>query len=288
MSSVASNVSRLDLVLLSTTDFLGGRHDELMRMLDSVRSFADAHPKRRLSLYLLLQRCSEKELETATGWLPSFVVASRSDERVPLSRARNMLLDASASALGPDTIVAFPDDDCWYPVGTLDAIYTAMTSQADLDFWFCRYSSSPVTSNGFNAIKPTFQNVVSRASSNTIIVRGRTVGLSGPFDEDLGVGAKINGGEDTDYAIRCYHHARRSLFLDEAVVGHRDPDRKFRVRYYAGALRAIAKNVRPKPAEVAVLLRKVLVGVWFVASRQMSITSFLAALSESRGHGVKA
>ncbi len=203
------------------------------------------------------------------------------ETRVSLSDARNILLgpEAAGSAISADDIVGFPDDDCWYPEGTLTMISRAFEANPQLDFWFCRYSSAPDNSSEVVGFRPSLQTVISRASSNTIFVRGRLATLIGGFDPHLGVGAQLAGGEDTDYALRAFRQARATLFIDGAIVGHRDPDKRLRGKYYPGALRAISNNARGNSAWVAAFLRKLAVGLWLIFKMQMAPRTYLLALS---------
>ncbi len=70
--------------------------------------------------------------------------------------------------------------------------------------------------------QPALQTIISRASSNTTYYRGRVILAVGDFDENLGVGAPYNGGEDTDYALRASYVARSTSFLDAKVIGSPD------------------------------------------------------------------
>ncbi|MBB3659235.1 hypothetical protein FHX15_004499 [Rhizobium sp. BK650] len=269
-------------ILISTSDMQSGRSSELTRMIHSVQAWSASAPHIEPVLFVLAQRCNADELKALRETFPSWIRWMNTETRVSLSNARNILLgpEAAGSAISADDIVGFPDDDCWYPQGTLTMISRAFEANPQLDFWFCRYSSAPNNNpTELVGFRPSLQTVISRASSNTIFVRGRLATLVGGFDPDLGVGAQLAGGEDTDYALRAFRQARETLFVDGAVVGHRDPDKRLRGKYYPGALRAISNNASGNSAWVAALVRKLAVGLWLILKRQMTPRTYLFALS---------
>lgn len=264
--------------MISTSDMLSDRRKYLARMVGSVQSFVNRNPDAAVTLFVLLQRCDGEKLAAARAALPAWVRLDAIADRVSLSKARNMLIGKAVQALAEDDILCFPDDDCWYPAGTLETVRAAFAGEGDLDFWFCRYGAEPVSAAAFPARCPSLQDTISRASSNTIFVRGRIARGIGGFDEHLGVGATLMGGEDTDYAIRAHYAARNRRFVDAPVVGHRDPDLKFRTAYYPGSLKAIARHGLRSAAGFAAASRKVAVGAWYVLSGRMPFRHYLGAL----------
>lgn len=269
------------LVLISTSDALSPRNTELTRMVASIKAHVETAPGIDVALFLLMQRCTPERSQELRESLPDWVRLQSIETQISLSKARNRMLaaDMAGADIDDNDIVGFPDDDCWYPDGTLKTIHQAFDSDQNLDFWFCRYSSQPQSASGANPVSPQLQAVISRASSNTIFLRGRVAKAIGGFDEELGVGARLAGGEDTDYAIRAFQQARKSLFLDIAAIGHRDPDKRFRAKYYPGALRAISKNTRARMADLQALTRKLLVGVLLILRGQMPAKTYLFALA---------
>lgn len=270
---------RMNLILISTCDMKGGRGDMLKRMIASV---ARAAPNiaGSLSLYLLLQRCSQRMCAKFSA--PDFVKLAASDRLVSLSGARNLLLNlAFREELDwENTLIAFPDDDGWYPPATLEMIVSTFTRERELDFWFCRYAAEPASAGLPGQPEPRvprLPDVVRRASSNTIFLRGSLARRICPFDEDLGVGTSNGSGEDTDLAVRAFILARRSLYLDAATVGHRDPNSALRSRYYRGSLAVLASYVGATRGSLREFLRKLLIGAYLVARKELTPRDFLAA-----------
>ncbi|MGE3875155.1 MAG: glycosyltransferase family 2 protein, partial [Parvibaculaceae bacterium] len=183
--------------------------------------------------------------------------------------------------LARTALVAFPDDDCWYPEGSLDHILGLFQTDEALDFWFCGYASAPQSATDARPSEmksPSVFQVAASASSNTMFLRGRIAEAIGDFDEELGVGTENNGGEDTDYALRAFQRSRKSRFVNRALIGHRDNSPQFRSRYFRGSLIAIARHTAMRPASIVLLLRKLAVGGFLVASGRLSLPEFRAAL----------
>jgi len=267
-----------EILFITTTDAAGGRRGELERLLSSIEGALAGRDWRML---LLVQRASSGA-RIAAG-IPANVEVGTIPNRVSASRARNLLLHEAREQglLAEAPLVAFPDDDCWYPDGSLERILNLFRIDQALDFWFCRYASAPqsparVLSQEMRS--PSVFQVAAEASSNTIFLRSRIIENLGEFDEELGIGTENNGGEDTDYALRAFRQSRKCCFVNRALIGHRDHNARFRSRYFRGSLIAIARHTAMRPASVALLLRKLMVGGFLVATCRMSSQEFRTAL----------
>ena len=267
-----------EILFITTTDAAGGRRGELERLLSSIEGALAGRDWRML---LLVQRASSGA-RIAAG-IPANVEVGTIPNRVSASRARNLLLHEAREQglLAEAPLVAFPDDDCWYPDGSLERILNLFRIDQALDFWFCRYASAPqsparVLSQEMRS--PSVFQVAAEASSNTIFLRSRIIENLGEFDEELGIGTENNGGEDTDYALRAFRQSRKCRFVNRALIGHRDHNARLRSRYFRGSLIAIARHTAMRPASVALLLRKLMVGSFLVATRRMSSQEFGTAL----------
>lgn len=269
--------ARQKLVLLTTTDNKLESIEKALRMIATVQSYLEGGDAIETQSFLLLQRSTPEAEEDLSRKLPAFVTLKAIPDRVSLSRARNILLakDAAGSVIQPDDIVGFPDDDSWYPEGVIAHIVSAFASRPDLDLWFCRYGSTANLEGNVVESKPALQTIISRASSNTTYYRGRVILAVGDFDENLGVGAPYNGGEDTDYALRASYVARSTSFLDARVIGHRDMFQELKGRYYGGTLIALWKSAHKSLPGRLALVRKLLVGVVLIAKGQMKPRDFL-------------
>jgi hypothetical protein len=273
----------VNLILISTSDVESGRVDVLDRMLRSVEAAAAVlHPRVSIKVLLLLQKCHEYQYWTISQTLPSFVQAIPSTDTLSLSAARNQLLAYASSAgmIDAQTVVGFPDDDCWYPRGTLELIARAFATSPQLGLWFSRYSSNPAPADemkrAMRAASP--RDVIREASSNTMFVRGRVLASDPVFDETLGIGTINGGGEDTEFALRAWLSSRQALYLPAPVIGHRDKTPQLRPKYWRGGLIALARHARRQPRIGFELARKLAVGLWLVGTRQLPVAAFRTAV----------
>ena len=145
------------------------------------------------------------------------------------SKGRNTGLRAAAGDL-----VAFPDDDCWYPDELLASIVQ----------WFEQHSDSDGLITGLRdpdgkLMVPKFppqrgpcskRSVLGCATTNNIFLRANVVKSIGFFREDIGPGAAspYQSGEDLDYIIRPLEHGFRLWYEPGISVYH--PDFAFRPR----------------------------------------------------------
>lgn len=262
-----------NFLFISTADFLGSREFELGRMIASLSQFRERHSNKKVSLYLLMQRCESIDL-------PDWINVITTKERLSLSKARNLLIDEAFSSekLGCDSVFAFPDDDAWYPDGTLELIDDVFNTNTNVDMFFCKYSNNPSSSAPVFVSSPSVQKTISNASSNTIFFRGSMASKLGYFDERLGVGAELGGGEDTEYSIRAYYQSKDILYCDSELVGHRDPDEKYKRIYYKGALYAIAKNYNSGVGVKFSFIRKILVGAYWSLLGKMNYRDYFSCV----------
>lgn len=276
--SVETHVS--ELVLATTMDMTSGREAEIARLIASVEAFRARRPDLPLRHHLLLQQCPDARAGARQIGAPAWMTVSASPGRLSLSAARNRMLDVLlADEIDADALVGFPDDDAWYPAGTLEHVVDRLSGDGDLDFWFCRYGTAARFEAAHEEIAPSLQQVLSYASSNTVLVRGRVIEAIGGFDERLGLGTPAGSGEDTEFALRAYFAARKTRYTQAMMIGHRDYTAEFRARYFAGALVAIARHARRSPAAMKALLRKLAVGVALVLRGEMKPGQLRAAIA---------
>jgi glycosyltransferase involved in cell wall biosynthesis len=166
-----------------------------------------------------------------------------------LSRARNVGI---ASATGD--IVAFPDDDCWYPDRLLARVISEFQSHPLVDGLTGRSEDGRAQASGGAFSRSQGQvdlkNVWKRGISYTIFLRSSICAAVGPFDEELGVGARtrFGSGEETDYLIRTVKLGFNIRYLPELVVFHPNPilynrnHRNKAFRYGVGMGRVLSKH----------------------------------------------
>jgi glycosyltransferase involved in cell wall biosynthesis len=138
-----------------------------------------------------------------------------------LSRARNIgLLGATGD------IVAFPDDDCWYPPSLLPQVAGWLEEHPEFGILTVGAQDHNGISSGnrwvldrceirpINAFRTTF--------SSTIFVRRSAAVQVRRFDETLGVGSgtPYACGEETDYILNLLQDGERGFFDRTLHIGH--------------------------------------------------------------------
>jgi glycosyltransferase involved in cell wall biosynthesis len=170
-----------------------------------------------------------------------------------LSRARNAALGQVRA-----DVVAFPDDDCWYPPGLLERVAGFFGAQPEWDGLGVRAVDELGRAAAGGADRETgamtLYNLWRRVGSYTLFLRRGVLDEVGPFDETLGVGASTpwRAGEDLDYVARAVRAGRR-VFYDPSLHVHHPqkrehssrPDAREGYEYGAGFGRALRKNRLP-------------------------------------------
>lgn len=137
-----------------------------------------------------------------------------------LSRARNVGLRYATG-----DVIAFPDDDCWYPDGLLSYVARRLEAQPSLDGLTGRFVDGEGRSEGrwlpHTQMLDRF-SVWRGAISFSIFLRRRLVERIGGFDEALGVGAGTpwGAGEETEFMLRGLQAGGRVEFDRDLVLGH--------------------------------------------------------------------
>jgi len=203
-----------------------GRTNELDRLLASLT--AQHYPGLRV---LLVDQNEDERLAGIVAGSSLDVVHLHSPRG--LSRARN----AAIPHLTAD-IVAFPDDDCVYPDGTLDRVAERFAAHALLDGLTGRaedLAGRSAASWKVDAARLSDDNLWNRAISFTIFLRRTIVERVGPFDERLGLGSPEpwSSGEEIDYLVRAIRAGavidydpslviRHDVRANDASIGLRD------------------------------------------------------------------
>jgi glycosyltransferase involved in cell wall biosynthesis len=138
-----------------------------------------------------------------------------------LSLGRNVGIRASRGE-----IIAFPDDDCWYPRELLAAVTNWFEVHPEFDALFTsgRTEDDRIMASkwGPGACRCTIKNVWHCTISFTAFIRRRVIDAVGFFDENIGVGSpsRYQSGEEMDYFIRILKLGFRMWHDPSLVVYH--------------------------------------------------------------------
>lgn len=224
-----------------------GRTRELHRLFTSLE--AQFHAQFRV---IVVDQNPDNRLDDVLSEIKRFpVLYLRSQPG--LSHARNVGLrhiDAD--------VVAFPDDDCWYPPDLLERVADLLAADTELGGVTGRtVDEDGRPSGGRWSRRPgpvTRFNVWTRANSASIFLRTSAFGKDLWFDETMGLGPNTTwpAGEDFDFIVRaiqlgCRVHYEPTLrvFHERTREDVATPDREQGYSYGLGMGRALRKAAVP-------------------------------------------
>ena len=271
----------MNTFFLLTTSIVCTDTAPLKRMIDSIREH-QASDELDIRHILLLQNTTEEEAEFLRVKLnmPAWTTILTAPGIMSLSKARNIMLRHLWGTTSVTGVVGFPDDDCWYQPGLLNRISQEMQNA---DLFFCKYATQITTVNSApESYSPGYTDVVFNASSNTLFVDASLARRIGMFDEELGVGARYNGGEDLDYAVKAYRLAKSKKWISAPLVGHRDKVEGLKANYFTGSARVLRRNALYSPAAFYHFLRKMLIGIYMIVKGDMPLVYLLEVFVRSK------
>ena len=193
-----------------------GRVSEVERLLESI----DSQTHRELELILVDQNEDERLSPLLAVYRERLPVLHLRSEP-GLSRARNVGL---RHVFGD--VVAFPDDDAWYPPDLFERIAGLLRDHPHLDGLTGRvveeHSRAGTRRFGKRPGLLSQTTVWTRATSASLFLRRATVKAVGEFDEALGIGSGTiwEGGEDIDYALRAVGAGFKVYYKPDIHVFH--------------------------------------------------------------------
>jgi glycosyltransferase involved in cell wall biosynthesis len=229
-----------------------GRSSELARLLDSLER--QTHRGFRV---IVVDQNDDDRVQAILDFRAGLEIL-RLRSAPGLSRARNVALEHVDS-----DIVAFPDDDCFYPDDLLEQVADRL---GDLD----GVGGKAVDPHGrpggrwrSEAFRVTRDTVWYSGNSHTIFLRRALVEQVGRFDEALGLGAGTpwHSGEEIDYIARAVAVGARIEYDPQLVIYHPvkplsdDGLRALGRRDGASVGYILAKNAYPPKALARMLVR---------------------------------
>lgn len=193
-----------------------GRTEKLGRLLDSLVA------QSRLDFELLIvdQNAPGALDPVLAPYLDRLDIVHLRSER-GLSRARNVGLAHCRAGL-----IAFPDDDCWYPPALVERVVELFAAHPDAGL----FTGRTVDAGGRDSLglfldsdaTISKSNVWLIGNSNSLFIRAPIARHIGGFDETLGVGAQspFKSGEETDFVLRALATGARGVYRRDIVVHH--------------------------------------------------------------------
>lgn len=193
-----------------------GRTEKLGRLLDSLVA------QSRLDFELLIvdQNAPGALDPVLAPYLDRLDIVHLRSER-GLSRARNVGLAHCRAGL-----IAFPDDDCWYPPALVERVVELFAAHPDAGL----FTGRTVDAGGRDSLglfldsdaTISKSNVWLIGNSNSLFIRAPIARHIGGFDETLGVGAQspFKSGEETDFVLRALATGARGVYRRDLVVHH--------------------------------------------------------------------
>lgn len=193
-----------------------GRTQEITRLLHSL----EAQCYRDFELIVVDQNSDNRLVPILSRFADRSPIIHLRSER-GLSRARNSGLKRISG-----DVVAFSDDDCWYPKGILAHVHKQFMEHPEWDGITGRSidknGAESAFSFGNESVLIDRFSVWQQAISYTIFLRRAVIDKVGPFDETLGLGAGtiFGSGEETDYVVRAIQADFSIYYLPTLTVHH--------------------------------------------------------------------
>ncbi len=210
-----------------------------------------------------------------------------------LSRARNIGL---AEVSGD--VVAFPDDDCWYPDRLIEDVVQLLTEHSEWAGLSVRARDSHGRSSSMlwdRSAGPIGRYTIwRRAISFGIFLRSSAVEAAGGFAEDLGQGSGTGwgSGEESDYLLRILDSGLRVQYEPSLHVCHESPmpaltkaDRRKAYEYGLGHGHVL--RVHGYPAWFVAFRVAQLLGAsaLFAAKTRLGMAQYYLAMAVGRANG---
>lgn len=197
-----------------------GRPESFRRLLESIEVSTAGD---RVQLVLVDQSADQicrQVLDERTWTFPSICLTSGRGASV----GRNVGLSAVSAP-----IVAFPDDDAWYPADTLEKVLDAFTLSATLTALCGRQ----VTADGrpsmlrwkMRRCQVTERNFLRTSIMSTMFFRTSWLHSSGGFDEGMGVGSAgwYGACEESDLLLRVVEDGHEVPYEPSLQIYQEDP-----------------------------------------------------------------
>ncbi|GAA4329015.1 glycosyltransferase family 2 protein [Flaviaesturariibacter amylovorans] len=189
------------------------RKKELRRLFDSIL----AYPLKDLELIIVDQNRDGLLDDLIAEFTPLLTLRHIKMEEANQSKARNL----GARAARYD-VICFPDDDCWFDPGALQAVQRHFESPKAADLLIINWVQGPITQRVSRLV--TQKELFSFRSVGYVtyvqFYRSAVFHELGGFLENVGIGQFIGGGEDSELTFRAMQRGYRIFFDADIRVNH--------------------------------------------------------------------
>jgi glycosyltransferase involved in cell wall biosynthesis len=193
-----------------------GRTEELVRLFASLGE----QSLRDFEVIVVDQNPDERLCPIVEAWRSHLDIQHLRSEP-GLSRSRNKGLTVASGKL-----IAFPDDDCWYPNETLQRVKVWFEGHSKFDILSgcARTDEGELTSSRWMPASSEIhsRNVYRTGISFTLFFRASAIHSVQGFDEQLGLGAgtRFGSGEESDCVFRLLARGSRGWFDRDLTIHH--------------------------------------------------------------------
>lgn len=198
-----------------------------------------------------------------------------------LSKARNELI--YAYPYGPNDLVCFPDDDCWYPKGLLEKI-EGYVSSADfiLGVIDTGQKELPPPRDSWQSVSVKLDVALKHSASAALFVSGNKM-KDFKFDQRLGLGAKVGSAEDLDLVLFLIRESAVGFYFDDLRVFHPyKPQRDG--EYFEGSIAALSKYFGKIPLARYSAFRRLIKGLLLAVAGKLPLRQVVNGFSFFRGN----
>lgn len=198
-----------------------GRPDAIRKLLSSV---AECDLAEQIEFILVDQSADGSSAEILRNFpLPGPKQVTTSHRGASVGRN-------AGTALATADVIAFPDDNCWYPPSTIREVLAVLDDRPEL----CGISGKQVTADGSPSMLRWLDREVTVGRRNfmrtsicsTMFLRRSALPSPAPFDESIGTGSPgwRGAGEESDLLLRVIAAGHRVLYRPDVLV-YQDDDR---------------------------------------------------------------
>lgn len=176
------------------------------------------------------QNSDDRLVDVVNTYQSHFPITHLKRVKLGTSHARNQ-----GSLLATGDIIAFPDDDCLYPLGFLTKVADFFASDPTWDGLSVSIRALEGDEDAFEYSVQESQKIDSRPIAARVgigpgLIFRADLAKKIAFDEEMGPGARWVGGEDTDYLFRCLSSGAAIYYSYELFVRHPKPYETYTIR----------------------------------------------------------